>query len=519
MSNVAEPSPIHRAVGRKTPGGSRAIVAVAVLLIVVSHAAFLTIISPVNSDLYVYRRYAAAVARGIADGTSFSVADDENIRDAARRDGVQAPAADAFLIEYPPLAVMWMAAAAVGMDLDTAPGRVDEYEVRYRTATFVLELLLLLVLLRWAAPSLIVSSPGKRLSLSRIGVYGVSALILGNLLFDRLDLVVGALLLLGVVFLVRGWWVASFAVLAVAINFKASPVALAPLWVLASIPLPLFMGLRAHPAPFLRAVAIRSVALVGLAFVVFLPFLIIEGSRAFDFLRLRALQGVHIESVPGTILLVLHEVGLPLRVAFEYGTFEVQTPLSPGLASASPLLLLIAAVAIAVLYVRAATGLDNDTSTRVGAPAAIPFRDRALAAVHPPLFLTATVATIMVTLATSKLLSPQYLLWVLPLVPLMDIGSARTRAFQVWFVIMCLVTTAIFPYLLGRLLARDDPAGNGYLDPTLLGVALLVVRNGLLLWLAWLAVRPLVSPTPTDGSAAVSPGDVTPLTVGTTPGG
>ena len=110
----------------------------------------------------------------------------------------------------------------------------------------------------------------------------------------------------------------------------------------------------------------------------------------------------------------------------------------------------------------------------------------------PRLFLTATVATLLLTLVTSKLLSPQYLIWLLPLVPLLDIGPARTRGFQFWFLVTCAFTTAIFPYLLGRTLARQDPASDGYLDPTPLGVGLLLVRNALLIWLAWLAVRPLL---------------------------
>ena len=110
------------------------------------------------------------------------------------------------------------------------------------------------------------------------------------------------------------------------------------------------------------------------------------------------------------------------------------------------------------------------------------------------------MATLLLTLVTSKLLSPQYLIWLLPLVPLLDIGAARTRALQLWFLFTCTVTTAIFPYLLGRTLARHDPASGGYLDPTLLGVGLVLLRNALLIWLAWLALRPLLHATSEGGT-------------------
>jgi hypothetical protein len=471
----------------------RTVVAAALLLIVVSHAVIATVYNPADSDVEVYRRYAAAVARGIDDGTSIAVADDNNLRDSAHRNAAPEPAPDSFLIEYPPVAVIWMAAVGIGTDLDRLGGAGREYDGQFRVAMFLVELLLLLVLVRWAAPSLVVSSFGKGLSAERIAVYGLASLILGNLLFDRLDLVVGALLLVGVVSLVRGSWVVSFLILAVAINYKASPIALAPLWVLASLPAYVVAGLRPHPAAFLTATAGRILVLAGLAGIVFLPFLIIEGSRAFDFLRLRALQGVQIESVPGAVLLALHHIGLPLRVTFQYGTVEVQTPWSAGLAAASPVALAIAAIAIAVLYVRAVVQLPGRNATIAAVePSVSAMRHASMAAIDPPLFLTATVATLLLTLATSKLLSPQYLFWVLPLVPLLDIGRSRTRTFQVSFVVMCLITTAIFPYLFGRTLARVDPAGGGYLDPTFLGVGLVVVRDTLLIWLSGLAVWPLL---------------------------
>ena len=470
------------------------------LFVIASHAVLATVFVPVHSDVDVYKRYAASVAKGIQDGTSFSVAHDDIVREEARRRDLPQPATDRLLIEYPPLAVTWMAAVGAGLDLGAGTSS-DAYDPRYRLAMLMVDLLVLLVLVGWAARGLVASSQGDRMSASRLAVYGVAGLILGNLMFDRLDLVLGALLLLSVLLLVRGSWMAAFLVLALAINFKASPIALAPLWVVASLPSHLFARARTRPGPLLAAMAARTIALAVLTFMLFLPFLFTEGGRALDFLHFRAVQGVHIESVPGAILLALHEIGLPLEVSYTFGTYEVQTPLSPALAAVSPLLLLVAAAVTLLAYVRRATTWPGrHVPASNGDDPATQVDDISLAVSKPPIFLTAALATLLLTLATSKLLSPQYLIWLLPLVPLLDIGPARTRAFHLWFLGTCVVTTAIFPYLLGRTLARRDPASDGFLDPTPLGVGLLLLRNGLLIWLAWLALSPLLQRRPGTGN-------------------
>lgn len=458
------------------------------LLTVVSHVVLATVFVPVNSDLTVYKRYTAAVAKAVDDGTGFSVARDRNIRDRAIREGRPEPDGDVLLVEYPPLAVTWMAIAGIGLDLDAQP---DAYDPRYRLAMLALDLLVILVIVRWAAGALLPNRGNGASAAWRLAVYGAAGLILGNLLFDRLDLVVGALLLGGVLALARGWWPVAFLLLAVAINIKAAPLALAPLWVIASLPPGLLASARARPAPLLVALIGRSFALAGLAVAIFLPFVVTEGARSLDFLNFRALQGVQIESVPAAFLLVLGAFGLPVEVTATLGTFELQTALSSSLAAISPAVLLIGAAGVVVLYARTWLGRSHPEDAPSDGPVQSA-EPSSVAASDPSRFLTATVATLLLTLVTSKLLSPQYLLWIVTLVPFLDFGRWSTRAFQRWFLVTCLVTTAIFPYLLGRTLVRQDPAGDGYLDPTPLGVVLLVLRNGLLVWLAWLAIRPLL---------------------------
>ncbi len=476
------------------------------LIVVVANLVLATSYVAVHTDVDVYRDYAAAVARGIDEGTSWADARDRILRDEARGAGRPPPPAEKLIVEYPPLAVAWMAAAGIGLDLDAPPSSDGgAYLGRYRLLMLAVELLMILVLVGWAARSMLPSGE-HRLDAWRLAVFGSAGLILGNLLFDRLDLVVAALVLISLVLLVRGHWLVSFLVLAVAINFKAIPIALAPLWVLAALPANLVVQARARPVPVIGAIGWRFIVLVGLTVVAFLPFVIMEGARAVDFLRIRGDQGIEIESVPGTILLVLHVLGMPLEVTSRYATFELRSVPSAGLAEASPVIMVVGVLVTAVLYLRAAR---MRIGWRGSVPSPADLRP-SLAEGDPRLILVATVTTLLVTLVTTKLLSPQYLIWLLPLVPLIDIGERRTRVFQVLFIVTCVLSTVIFPYLLGRTLARADPASDGYLDPTLLGIALVAARNVLLVWLTWLAVRAMWRPNwivdpPRAGKALLSP--------------
>ena len=71
----------------------------------------------------------------------------------------------------------------------------------------------------------------------RLAVFFAGLGLLSQLAFDRLDAVMGALLLLAVALMLgRRHYAWSFLVLAVAIAFKFVPIVLAPLWVIGSLP-------------------------------------------------------------------------------------------------------------------------------------------------------------------------------------------------------------------------------------------------------------------------------------------
>jgi len=80
-------------------------------------------------------------------------------------------------------------------------------------------------------------------------------------------------------------------------------------------------------------------------------------------------------------------------------------------------------------------------------------------------------------MVTSKVLSPQYLLWLLPLAAA-AVALGGSRALRVWAAVLLAATAAtqlVFPELYGHLLVHDGLTGWAVLA--------LVVRNLLMVWL------------------------------------
>jgi hypothetical protein len=85
-----------------------------------------------------------------------------------------------------------------------------------------------------------------------------------------------------------------------------------------------------------------------------------------------------------------------------------------------------------------------------------------------------TSTAILWILLTSKVLSPQYLIWLMPLATLVPRRSSRA-----WALAAAVLTQIYYPYLYGLLTAEGSPSV----------AALVVIRNGALAWLAWTLVR------------------------------
>jgi Glycosyltransferase family 87 len=187
--------------------------------------------------------------------------------------------------------------------------------------------------------------------------------------------------------------------------------------------------------------------------VFFAPFVVLGGRGLWEGFAYQAERGLQVESLAASVLIPLHSVD---GVAFEYGAFEVRG----GVGLATSLLPLLALVLMLI------TGLAM-------------FREyRRFGRLGKATFPRYCAALILAFMLGSKVLSPQYMIWLLPLVPL-SAGGAAGAAVCAVFLVACLLTTQVFPTHYDDLLAFRFP-----------GPELLLVRNLLLaaLWVVMLAL-------------------------------
>ena len=473
--------------------------AAALVLVLLSRLVILLAYHPDTSDVDYYERYAGVVAAMAAEKLSLPSAQGDGLEV-----GGLAAASSSKIVEYPPLAIAFMAAAGLGATQPT-PAYPDAYADRYRLAVFAIDVLVLVALTAAACLKLADRNASRRTLIGSLAVYGIGGVALAYLYYDRLDLVVGALLLFSLLLLLNGSWRSSFVLLALAVGFKAVPLVLAPLWVVGSVPTDLWVRATSVDLRRLARVTLgRTLFLLGVSLVLFVPFLAAVGPRAVDFVRFNGMRGVQIESTASSILLVLHMFGVPIEIVPQFGAVEIVSAAVPLISALSPILVALAALAATAAYVRSRRGAGDTAVDPTGPSPASP---QLLAASDPEGFVAATLLILLITLVLSKVLSPQYLLWLVPLVPLLAFGPLRGRLFQIVFLAGCFVSTLIFPIFYLREFERLDASGV-YLDPGGLGVALLLVRNGILVGLALLVAWPLVrrrgkgGPTSAGGETA-----------------
>ena len=345
-----------------------------------------------------------------------------------------------FFIDYPPASLPFF----------VPPALLSNTDVLY-DFLFANEMALVLL-----GAMLLTSLTARRLSTPTGGFYPIlatatfalCAVLLWPIAVTRYDAVVALALAAALPFAASGGRLRA-AVAYGALGFGAAA-KLVP--ALATLPLAL---LRRREAPFGYVVFSLVLAAFGV------PALLFGGGRFLDSFAYHMERGIQIESLASSVLILLGSVE---RVTLGFGAFQVAGPgaeLAKALSTPITAGLLILTLAVAWRRRR-----------RLG--------EAALARLGGAFYARYSAALVLAFMLGNKVLSPQYVIWLLPLVPLAARGRSGVLVCSL-FILAAGVTSVVYPLYYDQLLALTFPAPQ-----------LLFFRNGLLvaLWVLLLALPP-----------------------------
>jgi glycosyl transferase family 87 len=234
----------------------------------------------------------------------------------------------------------------------------------------------------------------------------VSPLLLGSVVLSRFDFWPATLTVAALALLLAGRFRFALGVLGLAATAKIYPAVLAP------IALAHVWRTRGR-----REALVCGVLFAGVLVAIFLPFALVSPGGVWDSVWGQAGRPLQIESLGAGLLLAAHRVfGLDLTMESSHGSQNLAGGAADTLAVISTVLQIAAVVAVWVWYARGPVGGER--------------------------LVRACAAAVCAFVAFGKVLSPQFLIWLIPLVPLVrgrrgllasGILAAALVLTQLWF--------------------------------------------------------------------------------------
>lgn len=250
-----------------------------------------------------------------------------------------------------------------------------------------------------------------------LGIYTLSVAAIGPLLTDRYDLIPGVMTLAALYAFVKGKEKTAWGITAAGMMTKLFPAVIAPLFLIWNIRKREFRKLPGNFAAY---------AAVTLAFA--LPFLLLAPAGFIASFTYHLQRGLQVESTYASALLAERLVGLTnFGMGFDFGSWNLVSPLADSIARVSTIVFLALVGLVYWRYYR-----NQARSTQLSPDA----RDI-------PILLNYAILAVVAFVIAGKVFSPQFLLWLLPLVPLV---AGRWRNILHWcFIAACVMTFYVFP--------------------------------------------------------------------------
>ena len=331
------------------------------------------------------------------------------------------PFTGSFLVEYPPLA----------MPLFRLPGHVgDAADYAAWFGAWMSLLTILASVLTVLVARLLWADEWRTWAVVLLFPLGVA--LTGAIILNRYDAAVAWVLAGVLLCLVRRWYTAAALIVGIGFALKFTPAAL----------LPLVLLLTGPPRLWWRPILAFTLAAV-VPFIVYLP---PDLSGIWHVFRYHMERPLQIESVLATPMLLGQLLGADwAHSGHSHGSQSLIAPGTDIAAAASGLLTLLAAAGVYSLIWRRRARLATTAGDAV----------------------LAVFALLLALMSFSKVLSPQYFIWLLPAWALV---AVRDRTLAILGCLVLLLTHVEFPALYWRLVAMDP-----------LALAIVIARNLLLL--------------------------------------
>jgi hypothetical protein len=301
-------------------------------------------------------------------------------------------------LEYPPASVPFFAVPAIGHPSPEVYERRFEWMMLFCGGAMVALM---------AATLTSLGAGTARLG-AALGFAGLSPLLIGPVMLTRFDLWPAALTAGAVACLVAGRMSLGHAVLALGFAAKLYPGLL--------LPLGLAYVWKRHGR---REALLCAGVFAAVVLACFLPFFVLSPGGVWHGVFEQGSRPLQIESLGAAVLVALHHVfGLGATMSSSHGSQNLSGSLPNALAVLQSVVQLAAIVLTWVWFARGE-----------------PSRER---------LVRAAAIAVLSYIALGKVLSPQYLIWLVPLVPL--VWGRRGLVASVLLAVACVLTQTWFPY-------------------------------------------------------------------------